>query len=474
MSYNNKTSVFIMSIIFFIMLECFVSCNKDSEGVLVSGEVENVDELDRLIIERIWDLISVDTLIINKSGGSFRKRVKLEKGLYYIKYRIEQNDIRYPIYIGEGNTLNFTFDKENVYKTISFNGTGAPENNYLSEKSKLITGFFGEEEWLKIYSKKDKKFLEQNEELNHKLLDLLDSFPNLDEAFKQFERREINFYLLKELGEYNLLRSMGLIKTNQDHSTKFDSIVKNVNLTYNEDYKFSLSYQQLVKRRLDNILNKMFNEGFVEDDMVYAKALEKFPKGSIKQHYLFIGTKYAMAHTKDKKSYYENYLKICEDSLYSREITNIYNNVTALSKGNKTPVFNNYKSQEGKYVSLEDFKGKFLLIDVWATWCGPCIQEFPSLKAIQEQFRGKNIEFISISIDKKKDYKKWESFIRKNNLEGIQLIADKDWNSDFIKSYGIMTIPRFIIIDPKGNIINSNAPKPSSKQLIEILHSLLI
>lgn len=137
-----------------------------------------------------------------------------------------------------------------------------------------------------------------------------------------------------------------------------------------------------------------------------------------------------------------------------------------------SPTFN-YENHKGGMTKLEDLRGKYVYIDVWATWCGPCIAEIPHLKRVEEKYHGKNIEFVSISVDTKKDYEKWKKFVVTKELGGIQLFADNDWNSDFVKAFGITGIPRFILLDPKGNILSANADRPSSSSLLTLLDSLL-
>jgi thiol-disulfide isomerase/thioredoxin len=132
-----------------------------------------------------------------------------------------------------------------------------------------------------------------------------------------------------------------------------------------------------------------------------------------------------------------------------------------------------YENHKGGKTKLEDFKGSYVYVDVWATWCGPCRAEIPSLKKVEEKYHGKNIEFVSISIDVAKDHEKWKSFVAEKQLGGVQLFADKDWNSDFIKAYGVTGIPRFILIDPSGKIVKADAPRPSSPDLQKTLDTLL-
>ena len=152
----------------------------------------------------------------------------------------------------------------------------------------------------------------------------------------------------------------------------------------------------------------------------------------------------------------------------------MYKESAAVKKlnGNPSPTFA-YENHKGGVTKLEDFKGKYVYIDVWATWCAPCRAEIPFLQKIEEKYHGKNIEFVSISIDTKKDYDKWKKFVTDKNLGGVQLFADNDWNSQFVKDFGISGIPRFILIDPKGNVLNANADRPSSEELDKVLSELV-
>lgn len=132
-----------------------------------------------------------------------------------------------------------------------------------------------------------------------------------------------------------------------------------------------------------------------------------------------------------------------------------------------------YENHKGGKTSLESMKGKYVYIDVWATWCGPCRAEIPFLKELEKSYHGKNIEFVSVSVDVEKDYEKWKTFVTEKALGGTQLYADKNWNSDFIKAFGINSIPRFILIDPKGVVIDADAARPSNPKLKTQLDGLV-
>jgi len=147
-----------------------------------------------------------------------------------------------------------------------------------------------------------------------------------------------------------------------------------------------------------------------------------------------------------------------------------------------SPVFNNYENHKGGTTSLADFKGKYVYIDIWATWCPPCINEFPYLKNLQRKYHGKNIEFVSISIDRNRDFDKWFNMVNDKELGGIQLIVDRNYkggsvrniSEKFFKDFAIEGVPRFILIDPIGNIVNPEVFKPSDSRLIKLFDELKI
>ena len=178
----------------------------------------------------------------------------------------------------------------------------------------------------------------------------------------------------------------------------------------------------------------------------------------------------------DGKGFDETLVKMLRPSFDQEEkfLLDYYNQKAAAKKmeGIVSPSFD-YENHKGGKTKLEDLRGKYVYIDVWATWCGPCIAEIPHLKKVEAKYHGKNIEFVSISVDTEKDYEKWKKMVVAKELGGIQLFADKNWTSDFIKAYGINAIPRFILIGPDGKVIKADAARPSSASLTELLDSLV-
>jgi thiol-disulfide isomerase/thioredoxin len=168
-----------------------------------------------------------------------------------------------------------------------------------------------------------------------------------------------------------------------------------------------------------------------------------------------------------------------DEMLFSYLETNyeqLSNSLALTAKGSPSPLFVDYENHAGGTTSLTDLKGKFVYLDIWATWCGPCKREIPHLKQLEEEFKGKDIHFVSISVDnvdgRRGSRESWLKMVTNDQLGGIQLFADNDFNSKFIRDYNINSIPRFILLDPNGNIVDANAIRPSDPQIRSYFKSL--
>lgn len=123
---------------------------------------------------------------------------------------------------------------------------------------------------------------------------------------------------------------------------------------------------------------------------------------------------------------------------------------------------------DGKEWTLADFKGKYVYIDMWATWCAPCKREMPYLKELEKRFAGADIVFLGLSVDA--DKAKWEEMVRSGKLTGVQLYLGAQ--SRFQKAYNVDGIPRFILLDKDGVIISNDMTRPSAKETAETLEAL--
>ncbi len=160
---------------------------------------------------------------------------------------------------------------------------------------------------------------------------------------------------------------------------------------------------------------------------------------------------------------------------YKRYIGNINEVKRQLPEGMESPVFNDYENFNGERTSMSDLRGKYVYVDIWATWCGPCKVEIPYLKSLEKKYEDSNIAFVSISVDSakrsgswEKAREKWKKMVDEESMGGVQLFAPEGPKSKFVEDYINIGIPRFILIDPEGKIVSAVAPRPSSDELIKL------
>lgn len=126
------------------------------------------------------------------------------------------------------------------------------------------------------------------------------------------------------------------------------------------------------------------------------------------------------------------------------------------------------KDVNGKPVSLAAFKGKYILVDFWASWCGPCRQENPTVVKAYQNYKSKGFDILGVSLDEKKD--KWEQAIKQDKLDWTQVSDLKGWQSEVAELYGVKAIPMNYLLDKEGKII---AKSLRGAELIRKLGELL-
>lgn len=439
--------------------------------------------------------------------GAFNTSVNVNKG-YYSLGKIAL------LYLSPGMTL--TVIKSGTDTVIT--GQGSVENMALIDMKKLEKKYFPMEGRLMashFNAMEPVDFLDHTVNYKAAALALLEK-QSIDEQFKSDQTEHIQYIIKYYLDSYksrygidpkkeaeylnevrkmtasklstttmlsNLLpyiKAMRVKSLSAEDRIKIEALIwEDFDINKETLFSFSPAYNTLVTKRFD-LLTKaerskspyLSQNTASKEEFKMEIAGKEIKNDFIREFFLFESAKIAVAGSEDVERTYSKYLSLAKDTNYLGKIETIYKNKKLTATGLASPQFT-YVDINNKPVSLSSLKGNYVYIDVWATWCVPCIKEIPALKTLEEKYHSDPIKFVSISVDSKKDKGKWEAYVASNKLKGVQLFADKDFGSEFIKAYGINSIPRFILLDPDGKIISSNALRPSNPKTEEMFSKLL-
>jgi thiol-disulfide isomerase/thioredoxin len=146
---------------------------------------------------------------------------------------------------------------------------------------------------------------------------------------------------------------------------------------------------------------------------------------------------------------------------------------SAYTTGQTAPAFQ-AKTTDAKPVNFPaDYKGKVVLLDFWATWCGPCRAELPNVVAAYQKYHAKGFDVVSVSLDRPQEGPKLVKFAQENNMPWPQIYDGKYWKADLAVKYGIRSIPRPILVDGDTGMILAEGPAARGQKLtIEIEKAL--
>lgn len=431
-----------------------------AETVTLSGKIANMDGR-ALKIEGVF----LNKEINLKPDGSFNETFAIEHSGVYIL--LTPNN-RIDIYLKKDSKIVVIADAKDFYKTIKYTGELAADNQYLAASSqKIYTIPF--KEWGQL---DEEGYLKKVGEITNAISADYKTTHFTDETFKTAQLRNIGFIKTNLINDYEGLRKA--VSKNKDFKTSASFPKPEAIVTDNtQDWLFSTAYRELCSSQF---YAEITAPNVPVIDAATGKPFEaalKY-KSTVVRDMILEGFSYDVALSNPNfEKLYQTLMAAVTSQNIKNAITDKYKKIKFLVLGMPSPVFD-YENYKGGKTSLTSLKGKYVYIDVWATWCGPCREEIPSLQKVEEEFKGRNIEFVSIAVDAPKNHQKWANMIAEKQMGGLQLFADKEWDSEFIKSYVIESIPRFILIDPSGNIINADAPRPSDPTLLTLLGGLQI
>ncbi|HEY8387115.1 MAG TPA: TlpA disulfide reductase family protein [Parasegetibacter sp.] len=416
-------------------------------------------------------------IVINIKFNGSKDNIRMEVGKESMIVKPDESgnarvllDIKFPQYVKLHRStrpeLLFLFPGDQLDVSITgaaigrleFSGKHAAINKYLSDPNSVQAGGgfnLDEAEYLDFMRNKVKNAVERLEKMG------------FEKEFTEMEKKRIASKVYTSLVTYPNLRK----RTERTYhpSDNYFSFVKEVlfedagMLLLNEYTDFiQYLYQMLGTKDIrvydafnyaESTLKYVVNH--VKDEQVKKHLVNFYAYDYLKRH----GIEKAEPITAIFRKHVDNASQI---KLYDETIKK-WQNVTP---GKVMTDFTFYDI-DGKAVPISAFRGKYVYIDVWATWCVPCIAEIPNLKKLEEELTGKNITFISISVDK--DAEAWKKMLIEDKFTGVQLHAR---GREFSNELLIVSIPRFILLDPEGRIIEANATRPGRPETLEKMKSL--
>jgi peroxiredoxin len=152
---------------------------------------------------------------------------------------------------------------------------------------------------------------------------------------------------------------------------------------------------------------------------------------------------------------YKNLAPEIQNTKAGQDLLNRITSARSTKIGGFAPLFTQ-NDTSGKAIKLSDFRGKYLLLDFWASWCGPCRAENPNYVKAYAQYKAKGFEMLGVSLDRPEAHAAWLAAIKADGLTWTQVSDLKFWTNDVAKLYDIRSIPQNFLIDPQGKIIAIN------------------
>lgn len=464
----------------FIILLLWVSTTCSSwaaqEDVTVYGKIRGAKS-GAVSLDLLQDFINFKEVSLEAeldTGGNFTLNVSLSAPcLAELNYNGET--IR--MYLQPNDNIELHTDANNFAKNILFQGNGAAENNYFV----LFANELEQSPELRLIPSKVRD-LAPNDYIGAVALKktLLRTFLGkymlahaISPSFEALINNEIDYNAAYELLVYPEMHSY-LTGENISMPANYFDFLKNTSVE-NPAALISYCYANF----LEEYARYLFRESNISAGSTFKYAYlamydllkQQFQNKQIKDFVLAQDLVNALENTELSliEQPYQDYMASAPQAEYATLLQVTYNKHLKLSKGHKAPNFT-LKNPIGKTVSLDDFKGKVVYLDFWASWCKPCLKEIEYANKLKEKFVNKDVVFLYVSLDENEQH--WLRSIKARNIQGIHLNS-KGIDSQVALSYDIQQVPSFFLIDKDGNLFDKQAKRPSNEALAEDMMMLL-
>lgn len=394
------------------------------------------------------------------------------EGFYVIGQNGQSSVSNYTFYFKPGDMLNVTVDP----KGYTLTGDNTPENKELAAWHDFVEPLEEKAVYFMTNSSTYVDFFPLLEEKLEQLSNYNTGYagnPGFSEAFKSLRKYDILLYALSFVQSPRSAHPQGEDFPDYYRLIDLSDVTSSTDLL---KYPYGMRIISACQLVLPTIKADDFTEeqkkAFTDRISSLSLILPQISNDTIKGETVLMAASSTLKTYEGFLDYEEKYGKYLITDNQKQRMKDVMLKVADNSKGQQAVNFK-FPDITGKEIALSDLKGKIVYIDVWATWCVPCIKEIPALKSLEKEYRGKDIVFLSISVDASKDYEKWKKYVNSNELEGVQLFAGDKASAGIMKPYKITGIPRFMLVDKAGKMVTDNAPRPSTSEIKPLLDALL-
>ena len=247
-------------------------------------------------------------------------------------------------------------------------------------------------------------------------------------------------------------------------SIKFPFFAENSNVKIDGDIKSIESFIISSKSKEDNFFREYSQDDFF-DRKIGMDIMMNYPDNIVSVFTAYYQFQIHNISQDTMSLIINNFSSYSKNSIYFDYLKSLYEKITSIKEGVLAPNFTS-KDIDGKQYSLYDFRGKYVYIDFWASWCAPCIEKFPEMKKIYNSRDKSKFEILGVSVDVSRD--SWIKSIEKNKLSWINISNTKGWD-EISDSYGVKAVPQNFLVDPNGTIIKKNIELNDLKEILESL-----
>ena len=247
-------------------------------------------------------------------------------------------------------------------------------------------------------------------------------------------------------------------------SIKFPFFADNSNVKIDGDIKSIESFIISSKSKEDNFFREYSQDDFF-DRKIGMDIMMNYPDNIVSVFTAYYQFQIHHISQDTMSLIIDNLSSYSKNSIYFDYLKSLYEKITSIKEGVLAPNFTS-KDIDGKQYSLYDFRGKYVYIDFWASWCAPCIEKFPEMKKIYNSRDKSKFEILGVSVDVSRD--SWIKSIEKNKLSWINISNTKGWD-EISDSYGVKAVPQNFLVDPNGTIIKKNIELNDLKEILESL-----